>query len=458
MAERTIDISRLIDDSGVNPFNIWLVVFCFFLVLIDGYDIGAAAFAAPALIKAWAIADRAALGTLFSASLFGILFGSPLFGYVGDRFGRKVAIIGSLSTFGVLTLAACWAKALDQLIYLRFLAGIGIGGLLPNAIALNAEYAPRQYRATMVIVMFCGITVGGAVPGAVAASLVPEYGWQVLFALGGIVPIIAALAAGLWLPESIKHLVVKRGRQAEIAHLVRRIAPGTMVENDTRFVVEGKQKYEGFSPAYLFRDGLALITPLLWICFATNLMGFYFLMSWMPTLLTSANLPPSAAAYATSCFQIGGTLGGLMLSVLMDKKGLIPVSVLFLCAIPVVGAIGYAAISSSEMLLMVIIFFAGFCVLGLQFGLNATSAMIYPTSFRSNGSGWAFAIGRFGSVAGPMVGGALIARHLALQDLYLWATVPFIVGGLASIGLARLYTATFQGGTLGQRVVNPSVG
>ena len=448
---QTIDVSRLIDERGVNRFNVGLVIFAFFIILLDGYDIGAAAFAAPSLIKEWHITDRSALGTLFSSSLFGILFGSTIFGWIGDRYGRVAAIVSSCVTFGVFTLAACWATNLDQLIWLRFFAGVGIGGLPPTLIALTAEFSPARKRSTMVIVMFCGITLGGAVPGWVSAAFVGTYGWQVLFALGGVFPLAIAIAAALWMPESLKFLVLKGGRQARISRIVNRIDPGLRTDGSTAFTVQDEKQYEGFSPKYLFQDGLGLITPLLWVCFIVNLMGFYFLMSWMPTLLTNAHFPPSEAAVATSWFQVGGTCGGLLLSVLMDKKGLLPVSVLFICAIPIVAAIGYFAGAGDLAILMIVIFFAGFCVLGLQFGLNATSGMIYPTAFRANGSGWAFAVGRVGSVAGPKVGGILIAMQLSLQALYLLATVPFIVGAVASIALARFYSATFKGEGLGQR-------
>ncbi|MBV8534529.1 MAG: MFS transporter [Alphaproteobacteria bacterium] len=448
---RTVDVSRLIDERGVNSFNVGLVIFAFFIILLDGYDIGAASFAAPSLIKEWGITDRSALGTLFSSSLFGILFGAPIFGWIGDRYGRVAAIVASCVTFGAFTLVACWASNLDQLIYLRFFAGIGIGGLPPTLIALTAEFSPAKKRSTMVIVMFCGITLGGAVPGWVSAAFVGTYGWQILFAIGGIFPLVIGLAAAIWMPESLKFLVLKGGRAARVSRIVNRIDPGLQTDASTVFTVQDEKKYEGFSPKYLFEDGLGWITPLLWVCFIVNLMGFYFLTSWMPTLLTNAHFPPGEAAVATSWFQVGGTCGGLLLSVLMDKKGLLPVSVLFICAIPIVGAIGYAAGAGDLTVLMLIVFFAGFCVLGLQFGLNATSGMIYPTAFRSNGSGWAFAVGRFGSVAGPKVGGVLIAMQLSLQALYLLATVPFIVGAIASIALARVYAATFKGEGLGQR-------
>ncbi len=394
------DVSRFIDERKMTRFNAALVIWSFFIVLFDGYDISAISFAAPELIKAWAVTNRAALGPVFSASLFGILIGSPLFGYLGDRYGRKFAVIGSCLIFGGFTLAACWASSLQGLLNLRFAAGIGIGGLLPNLIALNAEYAPRRFRATMIILMFTGITFGGSLPGAISVWLVPHYGWQAIFVVGGVLPIVMAAAAALWLPESLKHLVVKEKERARAVALLSTLGPS--IDGQTKLVVADEKIYKGFNPKYLFEGGLALITPLLWICFACNLMGFYFLISWLPTLLTGAKLPPSEAAIATALVQIGGTVGGLALARPIDAKGFLPVTILFACAVFAVGALGYVGLSSYGAL-MVTVFLAGFCVLGLQFGLNASSALIYPTSVRSNGSGWAFGtrlyVSRFGGLS-----------------------------------------------------------
>jgi AAHS family 4-hydroxybenzoate transporter-like MFS transporter len=439
---KEFDVSRFIDERKMTRFNAALVIWSFFIVLFDGYDISAISFAAPELIRAWNITNRAALGPVFSASLFGILIGSPLFGYLGDRYGRKFAVIGSCLVFGAFTLAACWATSLRDLLYLRFFAGIGIGGLLPNLIALNAEYAPRRLRATMIIVMFTGITFGGSVPGAISVWLVPHYGWQAIFAVGGVLPIVMAVAAALWLPESLKHLVVREDRSAHA--LLSTLNPGVQIDTKSKLVVADEKVYHGFNPKYLFEGGLAFITPLLWICFACNLMGFYFLISWLPTLLTGAKLPPSEAAIATALVQIGGTVGGLALARPIDAKGFLPVTILFACAVFAMGALGYVSLSSTAAL-MIIVFLAGFCVLGLQFGLNASSAMIYPTSVRSNGSGWAFGVGRVGSVLGPIVGGILIGMKVPLQELFLWATVPFLVGTVTCIALTRLYFSRFGG-------------
>lgn len=447
---QTVDVSRLIDERGVNWFNIRLVVFGFFVVLFDGYDITAMGFAAPHVIRAWNITDQAAVGPVLGASLIGMLFGAPFLGYIGDKFGRRKAIIVSCLIFGVFTWLAVLATSLQHLLILRLLAGIGIGGLMPNIIALTAEFAPRSFRATMIIVMFSGVSFGGGLPGAVAAGLVPTYGWQILFTIGGIVPVLVAIGCYFWLPESIKYLVIKEGRQAEAARELSILRPDMTFGLDTKFVIRDEKQYAGFSPKHLFEDGLQWITPLLWILFVVNLMGYFFLVSWTPYLLSSASMPVEKAAIATALFQFGGAVGGWVLCRPMDKKGLTPVTILFVLAVPAVALIGYLG-TVSVPLLLIVEFFAGFCVLGLQFALNATAAMIYPTSFRSNGAGWALGVGRVGSIVGPVLGGILIAMHLPVTRLYILAAIPFVVGAVVCYILMRLYAVRFQGSGLGQR-------
>ncbi len=455
MAQHSIEVARLIDERPLATFHVWLVAFTFAIIISDGYDITAIAFAAPELLKQWAVTDRSLLGPVFSASLVGILVGSPLFGFVGDRYGRKTASIGSLVVFGVFTLAAARAGSLDQMLALRALAGIGLGGLMPNMIALTGEFAPRRFRATLIIVMFCGVTLGGAIPAAISLWLVPRYGWEAIFVIGGVLPLALAACAWLWLPESVKFLVIK-GRRDEAMRILKMVAPDADIGPHTVLMPPAETIYAGFNPKHLFGEGLALITPLLWLCFAINLMGFYFLISWMPTLLIGQKLlAQQDAAIATSLVQIGGTIGGFVLCRPMERRGFWPVALLFAGAVPFVALIGYAAATSS-VLLMAVVFVAGFCVLGLQFGLNAASAMIYPTSVRSNGSGWAFGVGRFGSILGPYIGGKLVALKLSITMLFVLAAIPFIVGAVACVTLAALYAAKFSGTGLGERDATPT--
>jgi AAHS family 4-hydroxybenzoate transporter-like MFS transporter len=447
---RTVDVSRVIDERGISRFNIGLLIFAFFIVLIDGYDIAAIGFAAPALARAWNITDQSTLGPVLGASLIGMLVGAPVLGLIGDRFGRRRAIISSCLIFGVFTWAAVLSTAPSQLAWLRFFAGIGIGGFMPNIVALTAEFAPRRYRATMVVLMFTGVGFGGGLPGLVAATLVPSYGWQILFTIGGTVPLLVAAVCWIGLPESVKYLTLVPERRADLVRLLKRVRPDLSFGDDVQFALADEKQYPGLSPRKLFGDGLGLITPLLWLLFVLNLMGYFFLLSWTPFLLASANLPMSKAAIAQTFFQLGGTAGGIALCRPMDNRGLWPVAILFVLAVPAVALIGYVG-TISETLLMTVEFFAGFCVLGLQLGLNATAAAIYPTSFRSNGIGWALGVGRVGAIVGPILGGYLIAMHLPVQRLFVFASIPFAVGAVACIVLAQLYVTRFHGAGLGQR-------
>jgi AAHS family 4-hydroxybenzoate transporter-like MFS transporter len=263
--EQTIDVTRLIDERKMSAFNAQLVILSFFVAMFDGYDIIAAAVALPHLKAAWNITDMRPVGWMLSASLVGILFGAPLFGYIGDRSGRKKAIIGSCLTFGVFTLAAVEAGSVMQLLVLRFLAGIGIGGIFPNIIALNAEFAPKRVRATMIILMFTGVTFGGVLPGLISVWFVGTYGWQVLFAVGGVLPILMCAVVQLWLPESIKFLVLKTQDRDTAAGLVRRLSPGTEIGPRTQLVVRDEEVFPDFHIEYLFAGALRLLTPLLWI-------------------------------------------------------------------------------------------------------------------------------------------------------------------------------------------------
>jgi AAHS family 4-hydroxybenzoate transporter-like MFS transporter len=433
--QQTIDVPDYIDKRKLNAFNFQLVVLSFLVIMVDGYDITVAGFAVPQLAQAWGITNPGAFGPALGASLIGMLFGAPLLGHVGDRYGRKTAILISYVIFGVFTLATAWVGSLGQLALLRLLAGVGIGGLLPNVIALNAEFAPRRLQATAVIVSFAGITIGGSLPGPIAIYLMPHYGWPILFYLGGLVPLLLAGLIAAMLPESIRFLALK-DRQAEAAAMVQRMDPGTVLPQGVRFTVQLGQKLPFRK---LFEGRLAIMTPLLWALFVVNLMAYFFLVLWMPTLLQAAHVPARQAALATTLLQIGGCLGSWAIAVPLDRRGMLPIVALFVISVPVIGAIGYVAARQDPFWLMVIVMLAGFCTLGAQSGLNAISAILYPTALRSTGSGSAFGIGRVGAIAGPFVGGWLIGLKFPVQDLYMIATIPFVVGAVVAFILMPMF-------------------
>jgi AAHS family 4-hydroxybenzoate transporter-like MFS transporter len=442
MADRpVVAVSTLLDQRGITSFHVRLIFWSALIALFDGYDIAAISLAAPHLVREWHV-DRSALGPVLSASLVGILFGSMLFGWIGDRYGRKKALLGSLFLFGIFTWLGAHATNLTQMTWLRLIAGFGIGGVIPNMIAINIESAPRRLRGTLGLIATGLVPIGGAVPGFVSAMLVPQYGWPILFYIGGIAPVVIGVLAIFWMPESIKYMTLHESQRGNLVKLIRQLSPGYAVPEGARFVVEDEKQFPSSNPKYLFRDGLAVITPLLWLLFALNLMGFFFLLSWTPTLLTAAELPPQTAALSIALLQLGGTVGSLALVRWLDRYQFAAITVLFLVAVPVVGALGFIGAGSTKAVLLTACFFAGFCVLGIQSGINVAGALVYPTSLRANGSGWELGVGRIGAIIGPLVGALFVS--MPVQQLYLWSALPFLLGAIVCFAIYRLNEARLR--------------
>jgi AAHS family 4-hydroxybenzoate transporter-like MFS transporter len=451
---QTVDLARIIDAQKIGAFHIGLVVVCFIVVMADGYDIGAAAFAAPALIREWHISP-AALGGLFSAGLFAGLFGPPLLGWISDHYGRRTAIVGGLLFFGAVTWASVLATDLTTLIWLRFIAGIGIAGVLPIATALVSEFAPRRVRATLFVVMFSGVTFGGGVPGLVAKEYMQTFGWQILFWVGGLTPIVVAFIALATLPESIKFLSLKRERHERLVKQIERLQPGLHLDPNANFTIGDEVNREKFSYGAIFKGRLAWITPMFWLSNAVNLMIFYFINQWTPTILTTAGYAQGDAVLAATAFQFAGTAGGLAIMRPLDKFGFIPVPILFACAIPVVALIGMPGLPEGAIIALVAA--AGFCLLGLQFGNISCETNVYPTYIRSWGLGSCFGAGRVGSVIGPLVGGWLISLNVPTQYLFWLAAIPLVLGFINAAILTPLYRAEWKGLT-GSLTPQPAAG
>ncbi len=442
MAEAAVvHVSDLLDERGITGFHVQLIFWSVLIALFDGYDIAAIALAAPHLVADWHV-SRAALGPVLASSLAGILVGSLFFGWMGDRFGRKNALVGSLLVFGLFTWGAAYATNLQQMFWLRLVAGLGIGGVIPNMIAVNIESAPRRSRATLGLIATGLVPLGGALPGFVSAALVPSHGWQILFLIGGIAPVIIAILAYLLMPESIKYMSIHEPSRGKLTRLLERIAPGYRVPEGARFVIEDERQTPSRNPKYLFTEGLAVITPLLWLVFALNLMGYFFLLSWTPTLLTAAKLPPATAALTSASLQVGGTIGTLLLLGWVNRYQFKAVSILLLIAVPVVGSLGAIGVGGSQAALLAASFLAGFCVLGVQSSINVCGALIYPTSLRALGSGWELGIGRVGSSVGPLLGALFVA--LPVGELYMWSATPFLVGAVICFVVYRLNEARIR--------------
>ncbi len=425
-----IDVPAFIDAQKIGRYQIFLLLVCASVMFCDGFDAQMMGYVAPSIAKEWGV-TRPQLGPVFSASLIGLMCGALTLGPVADKIGRRWIILISTLVFGALTLATMFASNLNEMLMLRFLTGIGLGGAMPNAIALTAEFSPKRRRATMVMSMFIGFSIGAAVGGAVSAWLIPEFGWRSVFLYGGALPLVLLPFLLFALPESVRFLALK-GRDDGVLKLLVRAFPNAGLHSGTHFMLS-EPLAKGIPVFHLFRGGRALATVLIWILFFMSLLELFFLSSWLPTVVNDLGASVSMSAQLGGLFQWGGVIGTFALGSAMDKLATKALGYVYLFGVFTVASIGM--VGHSIPLLAVAIFFAGLCIVGGQNCSNATAAAFYPTAMRSSGMGWAFGIGRIGSVIGPVIGGQLLALHWPVQDLFMAAAIPPAIAAIAGFCL-----------------------
>ena len=415
--EWQVDALRLIEQTSRSRLQLWILISSLALMFIEGYDLQVMAFAAPAIIRDWHISKQL-FGPVLSASLVGYLAGALIVSIGGDYFGRKVTIVAAAFVLGIFTLATAFATSLSALLALRFFAGLGLGGMIPALIALNTEYAPAARRGTRVSLLYIGYGIGATVCG-----FLPWLKWPVLFEIGGVLALVFGLLAVVMLPESVRFLLARKAAPSKIKAILKRLNPDLALDANVRFVSPG-ENYSGVPVRLLFSEGRAGMTVLLWAAFTSSLITHYFLISWLPTLLSDGGLPMHDAQIAGGLFNSGGLAGAMVVGIVIDRKGTRGLAVTFLLAAPLIIAIGFSRFSLAT--LMVVVFLAGSVLIGGQAGLSAFSGLLYPTSTRSTGVGWALGVGRLGAIAGPVIGGFVLSAGITMQWLFTLASLPAI--------------------------------
>jgi AAHS family 4-hydroxybenzoate transporter-like MFS transporter len=451
-AVRSVDVSLVLDEARFGPLQLVVLALAFLTLVMDGFDIQAIAFAAPALTEVWGI-ERSSLGPVLAAALLGMAAGAAGIGVLGDRHGRKTALVFSCVLMAAGSLASAFATGPMELAALRFVTGIGLGGALPNATALMFEFAPKAWRHVATSVALVGVPLGGMLGAALARSMIPELGWQALFVAGGLLP--ALLAAVMWraLPESPRYLSARPMRFKELADLLNRLAGAERYVPTSQFVGGGAAESGKSAVAAIFAADYRRDTLTLWLIFFTNVFAVYFFFNWLPTVLASASLDFRIAVTGSLFFNLGGVFGALVASALTGRFGsrrvLSVTGALAIISVIAISSNGVftpeAASSSSITALMFAMAAAGGCINALQIGMFSVAAHAYPTFCRSTGVGWSLAVARFGGIVSSFAGAGFFAMGMRPRHFFFFIAGMLALTFISVVALRRHIPATQRG-------------
>ena len=430
-----IDVGALLDHSPWTAQQKRWTILAALAIIFDGFDIQILGFAIPSLIREWHVA-RSAFGPVLALGLAGMAVGSPLAGYVGDRFGRRVALIGCVGLFGLATIASSLVDGVAGLAVLRVLTGMGAGGALPNAAALAAEFAPLRRRHAAVLLTIVCVPLGGMVGGVIASQVLPALGWRALYGIGGAMPLGFAILLWLSLPESPRFLARRPEGRQRLTELLRRLGhavdPGSTYEDRTKVAADGRAPIRA-----LFGTALARDTVGLWVAYFFCLASIYAIFGWLPTLLTSQGISLATATTGLAVYNLGGVCGVVMWTLLISAFGSrgpmlagalgTAVSALFVLLIPFHA-------NGSPVFLLVAVGLNGLLANAVQTSMFALAAHVYPTAVRSSGVAYASAIGRTGGVISSLFGAVLIQAGPAV---FWWAMAAAMVAVFAGLAWVR---------------------
>lgn len=426
MTDKVVNVNHIIDHAKFRPFHFNVLVWCLLIILFDGYDLAINGVVLPLLMVEWGLTAMQA-GMLASTALAGMMFGAMIFGSLADKIGRKKVIMICIVLFSGLTFAGGFASNPTEFAILRFLAGLGIGGVMPNLVALTSEYAPIRMRSTLVTGMFSGYAVGGVMAALLGSWFTPDFGWQIMFFIAGI-PLFLLPVIWKFLPESLT-FIVQQNRQAEAREIVRRLEPTITVKETTTFELDKVDVPESASVMSLFRRGRTMNTILFWIAFFTCLLTMYALSSWLPKLMMAAGYSMDNSLMFMMVMNIGAVIGIIGGGILADRFHLKPV----LMCLGVMGAVvmSLMGFQSNEFLLYILVFLAGAASIGSQMLLYSYVAQFYPLAVRSTGIGWSSAIGRMGAIIGPILIGGLLGMNLPAHFNFMAVGLPVLITAIA---------------------------
>jgi MFS transporter, AAHS family, 4-hydroxybenzoate transporter len=443
VSQDAFDVPAFINARPIGAIQYGIVILCGMVMFLDGFDTQAISYMAPMIAKEWGL-SRDVLGPIFSSALAGLMVGYLVLSPLSDQLGHRRLILVSTVTFGFLTLLTVFAANVTELMALRFLTGIALGGAIPSTVALTTEFMPKRLRATFVLAIYCGFSLGFVAAGGAAAALIPVWGWRSMLWIGAVVPLTLAVFVFFFLPESLDFMVRTKAASQNIWRTIRSIDATLPDHAPHGFSTELEAKRSAVRS--LFHPGRGLGTVVLWLVFGLNLAEFYALQSWLPTILTSHGFSPNAIALATSMTTVGGIVAAFAIGPAMDLLGPYrSLAVLYFAGVVFVALMG-PALSAAPWVLTVASFCAGFSISGGQKSVIALAAIFYPAPIRSTGIGWALGIGRLGGIGGPLLIGVLLAWQLSAASLFYAAALPMLLAGVLVAGLGLTTRTASRGG------------
>ncbi|SFB00623.1 MFS transporter, AAHS family, benzoate transport protein [Collimonas sp. OK607] len=427
-------VDNVVDDTRVNSFHLMIMFWCSMLMLFDGYDLVIYGSVLPELMADWKLPAVTA-GVIGSSALFGMMIGALSLGSSSDRFGRRRVILTCLVVFSVAALANGFCENSTQFVVCRFFTGVGLGGMVPNIVALMTEMSPKRKRNIMVTVMLSCFSVGGVIAAVMGKVVTPTFGWRANFLIAGLSLLTFPLLFR-WLPESITFLLSNQ-RYVEADRILRKLAPSYAGSANSLAALSRGAAYEHkrSRAAQLFAEGRAQDTILIWIAFGMCMLMVYGLNTWLPKLMTASGYSIGSSLTFLITLNVGAVLGGLVSGWLADRWGGKRTLILFfLVATVSIDLLGY---KQNLAILNLLLMLAGATTIGTLCIVHAFAAQFYPANIRSTGVGWAAAAGRFGAVAGPALGGYLVSQKFPVTFNFLVFAVPGVVAAIAIVLTSR---------------------
>lgn len=422
----TVNVNEVIDKAKFTLFHFNVVFWCLLIILFDGYDLAINGVALPLLMQQWSLSAVQA-GMLASTALAGMMFGAMMFGTLADKIGRKKVIMICVVLFSGFTFAGGFASNPTEFGILRFLAGLGIGGVMPNLVALTSEYAPARLRATLVTTMFSGYAVGGVMAALLGAWFTPNFGWQIMFFIAGV-PLLLLPLIWKFLPESLTFLV-KAQKHDNARQIMQRLDDQLSLNDQTQLALSEIKIAEPAFVSSLFKQGRTASTLLFWLAFFMCLLTLYALGSWLPKLMMAAGYSLGNSLMFLLAMNIGAVIGTVGGGILADKFHLKPV-IITLCLSGAV-ALSLLGFKSPQPVIYFLVAVAGASAIGGQILLYSYVAQYYPLTVRSTGIGWASAVGRSGAIVGPILIGMLLGMELPHQLNFMAVGLPVVIVAIA---------------------------